>query len=81
MSREPEDVAPFAVYLCTDYASNINGYVFWVTGGAVALMNHPEAIKSITKRGRWTLDELDALFPQTLGMDLINPSPPQPAKA
>ena len=25
----------------------------------------------------WTVDEIAAMFPQTLGMDLVNPAPPQ----
>jgi NAD(P)-dependent dehydrogenase (short-subunit alcohol dehydrogenase family) len=79
LRAEPEDVAPFVVYLATDAAHNINGQIFLVRGGVVALLNDPAPIRTITKDGRWTPEEIAQLFPHTLGMDLVNPAPPQPA--
>jgi hypothetical protein len=76
----PDDVAPFAVYLASDAANEINGQTFLVMGGIVALLNQPAAARTITKIGRWTAEEIAALFPRTLGMDLVNPAPPQPPK-
>mgnify|MGYP001573902390 CR=1 FL=1 len=75
--REPEDIAPFVAFLATDAAANINGYVFLVVGGKVSLLSVPQEIKTIYKRGPWTVDELVELVPQTLGQGLVNPSPPQ----
>jgi hypothetical protein len=40
-------------------------------------MSHPLPHRSIHKDGRWTVEELAAVFPETIGMDLINPAPPQ----
>ena len=40
-------------------------------------MNHPVSHRSIYKDGRWTVEELSAVVPETLGMDLINPAPKQ----
>ena len=40
-------------------------------------MNHPVPSRSIYKNGRWTVDELAAVVPETIGMDLINPAPRQ----
>ena len=75
-----EAVAPVAVWLASDAASDINGQVFYVGGGLVGLMSHPAAGRTITKPGseRWTVEELAAVFPTSLGMDLPNPAPTRP---
>jgi NAD(P)-dependent dehydrogenase (short-subunit alcohol dehydrogenase family) len=73
--REPEDVAPFATYLASDAAANINGQIFVVMGGIISLVNYPAPVRTITKATRWTPEEIAALFPSTLGMDLFNPAP------
>ena len=78
---EPEDNAPIVVWLATDAAANINGYVFASRGGAIDLCYHPmPGEKTIYKEGRWTLDELDHIMPTTLAAGLVNPAPPQPPK-
>jgi NAD(P)-dependent dehydrogenase (short-subunit alcohol dehydrogenase family) len=76
-SLDPEDVAPFVVYLATDAAANINGQIFAVMGGTVSLLNYPAPVKTIAKAGRWRPEEIAALFPSTLGLELFNPAPPQ----
>ncbi len=75
---QPEDIAPFAVWLASDEAAHVNGHVFHVTGGLVTLMNEPEPVKTIHKDGRWTVEELIRVFPATLGIELFNPAPAQP---
>ncbi|RLC93473.1 MAG: 3-hydroxyacyl-CoA dehydrogenase [Chloroflexi bacterium] len=75
----PDDVVPFVVYLATDEAANINGCTFLITGDQVALYSEPVPVKTIYKRGVWTLDELCAAVPGTLAAGLVNPAPPQPA--
>ena len=77
LRMEPEDVAPFVVYLATPAAANINGQTFVVMGGVVSLLNYPAPARTITKAGRWTAEEIAALFPSTFGMDLVNPAPPK----
>jgi len=79
--REPDDVAPFATYLASDAAANINGQIFVVMGGIISLTNYPAPLRTITKPTRWRPEEIAALFPSTLGMDLLNPAPAQPPKA
>jgi NAD(P)-dependent dehydrogenase (short-subunit alcohol dehydrogenase family) len=79
-SRDPDDIAPFVVWLCTDAAADVNGRDFAVAGGHVALYSLPTEIKSIDKDGRWTLDELDRLVPRSITAGLVNPSPLQPPK-
>ena len=77
----PETVAPFVVYLCTDEASNINGQVFDVTGGNIAIYSEPVKTKSIDKQeDLWTIEELIELVPKVLLEGYTNPAPPQPGK-
>jgi NAD(P)-dependent dehydrogenase (short-subunit alcohol dehydrogenase family) len=77
MRMEPEDVAPMVVYLTTDKAKNINGQTFLVRGGVISLLNDPAPARTITKLGRWSPEEIAAIFPSTFGMDLVNPAPRQ----
>ena len=77
-SRNPDDVAPFVVFLASDHASNVNGQVFVVAGGNVSLMSAPRAINTIYKEGRWTLEELAPLARDWLTKDISNPAPAMP---
>ncbi|GAI03647.1 unnamed protein product, partial [marine sediment metagenome] len=77
----PETVTPLLVYLCTDEAADINGQVFDVTGGNIAIYSEPVKRKSIGKEeGLWTVEELIELVPKMLLEGYQNPAPPQPAK-
>ena len=64
---DPGNVAPLAVYLCTDASPNINGNVFGVRRGSIVIYSNPSVEKSIHKWGRFTLDEMDALVPEMFG--------------
>jgi NAD(P)-dependent dehydrogenase (short-subunit alcohol dehydrogenase family) len=75
--RDPDDVAPFATYLASEAAADINGQIFVVMGGIISLLNDPAPVRTITKATRWKPEEIAALFPSTLGMDLFNPAPAQ----
>ena len=76
--REPEYVAPMTAYLCTDEAWDVNGKVFAVSGGAVSLLHEEVPMRTITKDGKWTVDELRELVPTRLMRGLPNPAPPPP---
>jgi NAD(P)-dependent dehydrogenase (short-subunit alcohol dehydrogenase family) len=76
--REPEYVASMTVWLCTDAAWNVNGKIFHVAGGSVSLALEESPLRSITKAGRWTVDELASLVPSQLMRDISNPAPPAP---
>ena len=79
-SLVPEAIAPLVVFLCTDEAANINGHIFYVRAGQISLMTDPVICRSIHKDGRWTVDELCGVVPQSLAAGLVNPSPPEPPK-
>ncbi|MCH8051033.1 MAG: SDR family NAD(P)-dependent oxidoreductase [Chloroflexi bacterium] len=70
-------VAPMTVHLATDGAWNVNGQVFHVYGGTVAVLQHPTPWRTIFKPGMWTLDELSAQVPGLLA-GTKNPAPPPP---
>ncbi len=74
--REPEYVAPMTCFLATDDAWNINGQIFNVNGGTVALLNHPTPARTIWKPGMWTLQELAQFVPSQLMTGIQNPAPP-----
>ena len=77
LTTEPEQVAPMIVWLVSDQAADVTGRIFHTVGNRVSLMNSPEQGRSIHKAGRWTVEELAGVFPETIGMDLVNPAPPQ----
>ena len=77
LRREPDDIAPFVTWLASDEAKDVNGYLFHVTGGEISLMNNPEPARTLHKSGRWSVEEIAAMFPGTLGMDMVNPAPRQ----
>jgi hypothetical protein len=68
-------VAPWVVYLATEPASHVNGKVFFVMGGLIALLTDPAPVRTIERGGRWTAEEIALVFSRTLGMDLVNPAP------
>ena len=73
----PENVAPWVVYLATDAARDVNGQLFLVMGGLIALLDYPAPVRTIYKDGRWRPEEIALVFPRTLGLDLVNPAPAQ----
>jgi len=72
---DPDDIAPMVAYLASDDAWNVNGQIFHVYGGVVAVLQQPTPWKTIFKRGMWELDELSAMVPQMLE-GTTNPAPP-----
>jgi len=76
--RDPDDIAYFVVWLASsDAAAKVTGYDFAVRGGYVAVYSQPTEIRSVDKKGRWTVDELDWIAPVTVCSGLTNPAPPQ----
>ncbi len=71
----PESVSPMVCYLASDHAWNINGQIFHVYAGTVALLHHPLPSRTVFKNGMWTLDELSRMVPAILEGSR-NPAPP-----
>ena len=75
-SADPDDVAPFTVFLASDYAANVNGQTFLVYGGVVSLMSQPRPERSIFNgEERWSLDKLAPLARNNLTKGIDNPAP------
>ena len=68
--KDPDNVAPLIVYLCSDRASEVNGQIFFSQGYSYARIRQPEIERVISSDRRWTIDELAEIFPGTLGADL-----------
>ena len=79
-AADPDDVAPFVVYLASDHAGQINGQTFLVYSGEVSLMSQPRPLRSIYSPGRWSVDELAPLAREYLTRGVSNPPPPQPPR-
>jgi NAD(P)-dependent dehydrogenase (short-subunit alcohol dehydrogenase family) len=77
ISRDPDDIAPMVAWLASDAAAGVTGRIFHCVGNTVGLMGEPVVTRSIYRDGRWTVTELAAVFPGTLGLDLVNPAPTQ----
>ena len=78
VQMNPEDIAPFAAYLASDHAANINGQTFLVYGNTVSLFAQPRLINTIYKdEGIWSVEELRELMPKVVVKGVTNPAPPQ----
>lgn len=58
-SMDAGNISPFVAYLATADCP-INGRVFYVQGGEVSLFQPFVVVDTITKDGRWTIEELQA---------------------
>ncbi len=72
---DPDMIAPMVCYLATDNAWNVNGQIFLVYAGTVAVLQHPVHWRTISKPDMWELDELSQMVPQMLE-GVRNPAPP-----
>ena len=72
---DPDDVAPFVVYLASEYGTNINGQTFLVAGSNVSLMSQPRPQKTIYNEGQWSLEDLAPLARDYLTKGISNPAP------
>ena len=57
---DPEAIAPFLLYLCTEEAKDITGTIFTLAGNRISRHQFPIVTSSIHKNGNeyWTIDEL-----------------------
>jgi len=78
ITREADDIAPMVGWLASDAAAGVTGRIFHCVGNTVGLMGDTTVSRAIHKDGRWSVQELAAVFPGTIGHELANPAPPQP---
>jgi NAD(P)-dependent dehydrogenase (short-subunit alcohol dehydrogenase family) len=62
----PKDIAPLAVFLASDQASNISSQVFGVRGKEIFLFSQPRIIRSIHDSEGWTPDKLAGMLEETM---------------
>lgn len=77
---EPEEVAPFYVYLASPESGYINGKTFMLNRD-ITMLAEPDPAWIITRAKEnplWTLEQLDAIVPGM--MDRVAPYPPYPPK-
>ncbi len=77
-ARDPDNLAPWVVWLCSDAAAHITGQNFVVGGGTVQLVSSWQVESAIEKQDRWTLDELDERWRDLFG-DRPTAPPQRPA--
>lgn len=65
---EPSRVVPFLLYLASDYAAQISGSVFTLSGNAIQLHQEPVVCRMLEKAGDdpWTVDEIVKSAPRAL---------------
>ncbi|MDF3293446.1 SDR family oxidoreductase [Streptomyces silvisoli] len=66
---DPEDVAPFVVYLLSDRAREITGQVYTVAGPKIAVWAQPRELRAAYAEGTWTPQRIADLLPGTVGTD------------
>jgi len=68
----PECVAPIVVYLATDEAKDVTGELIYAAGEDICIYGRPLRLPGphiyLHKNTNWTLDELNQLVPQVLGI-------------
>jgi 3-oxoacyl-[acyl-carrier protein] reductase len=74
---KPEDIGPMVVWLASEEAANVNGRIFQVQTGKIALYSEPVEEKTITKTGSWTIDDVFNMVP-TITKELQNPTDRKP---
>jgi NAD(P)-dependent dehydrogenase (short-subunit alcohol dehydrogenase family) len=64
---DPDNVAPWVVWLCSDDAAHVTGQTFVVGGGSVELARGWEVVNRIDKGDRWEIGELTAAAQDLFG--------------
>ena len=62
-TMSPDKIAPFAVFLASDAASEVNGQILAVRRNEVFLIGHPRPVRSVHRSDGWT--------PKTIGEHML----------
>lgn len=64
VTRDPGDAAAIVAYLASDAADGINGFTFHTREtGIIDVYGDPTVVKSLHRRGGWTIADLSAIIP------------------
>jgi NAD(P)-dependent dehydrogenase (short-subunit alcohol dehydrogenase family) len=80
-SGDPNNNAAIITWLCTEPGGAVNGQRIGSSGWQVTFTDSRRVTRSISKPGRWTVDELITLVPASLTQGIPNVAPPQEAQA
>ena len=79
---DPDNVAPFVAFLCSEASGHISGKVFGVQGDAVELYRPYTSVALVQNGGRrWEPDELVHRIPELFASSGITPEPSHPMDA
>jgi NAD(P)-dependent dehydrogenase (short-subunit alcohol dehydrogenase family) len=79
--RDPANVAPVVVYLCSDEAANVSGRVIGASGYQITLYSEITMERQMFNDGPWDIDELFDRAPNTIFAGLEAPSGDRPTGA
>ncbi|MEE8338176.1 MAG: SDR family NAD(P)-dependent oxidoreductase [Dehalococcoidia bacterium] len=79
--RDPSNVAPVVVYLCSDEAANVSGRVVGASGYQITLYSEITMERQIFNDGPWEIDALFERAPNTIFAGLQAPSGERPTGA
>lgn len=79
--RDPENVAPIVVYLCSEAGGNVSGRTIGASGYQVQLYSDMHVERQIFSDGPWDIDKLFERAPDTLFAGLEAPSGDRPSGA
>jgi NAD(P)-dependent dehydrogenase (short-subunit alcohol dehydrogenase family) len=68
---EPEDVAPLVTYLVSDRARHLTGQIYSINGGEIGVYNQPVVVRTMSKPGRWTAEEISERIDAEIGCERL----------
>jgi NAD(P)-dependent dehydrogenase (short-subunit alcohol dehydrogenase family) len=68
---DAEDVAPMAVYLVSDAASQVTGQVYSVVGDKIAVWSQPREVRAMWAGARWTPEGIAERLPAQVGTERL----------
>ena len=70
---DPSNITSLIVILVSDAAASISGHTFGANGHRYSRLSEPAEERSVISPDGWTVDELAAIFPSTLGEGVTKP--------
>ena len=68
---EPEDVAPLVTFLVSDRARHLTGQIYSINGGEIGVYNQPVVVRTMTKPGRWSAEEIAEKIDKGIGEERL----------